>query len=115
MLKRWTVFALGLLGILLAMTGCSDDENAGAKKVGWAIGWRSDYTAAILHTNNGGRTWEEQGNPALWTGMGGNDISAVDDLTAWAAVGRRECGRRDSAHCKRRRRLESADFARGRQ
>jgi photosystem II stability/assembly factor-like uncharacterized protein len=75
------------LGILLIMSGCSDDEGAITGRVGWAIGWRSDNTAAILHTRNGGNTWEEQGNTALWTGLSGNDISAVDEWTAWAALG----------------------------
>jgi photosystem II stability/assembly factor-like uncharacterized protein len=75
------------LGILLTINGCSDDDNAITGPVGWAIGWRSDNTAAILHTWNGGKTWEEQGNTALWTGLSGNDISAVDEWTAWAALG----------------------------
>ena len=61
-------------------------------KVGWAIGDREDKTAAILHTENGGLIWEEQGDPSLWKGMRGNDISAVDEWTAWAAVGSDETG-----------------------
>jgi len=54
--------------------------------VGWAIG-STDDGAAIVHTGDGGLTWQAQGTPALWTGMSGNDISAVDDQTAWAALG----------------------------
>jgi len=54
--------------------------------VGWAIGWYSNNTAAILHTQNGGKAWEVQGNSALWTGVYGTDISAVDEWTAWAAL-----------------------------
>ena len=46
-----------------------------------------DGTAAILHTDNGRTTWEEQGDSTLWEGMWANDISAVDEFTAWAAVG----------------------------
>jgi hypothetical protein len=56
-------------------------------RVGWAIGTNADGAAVIVHTVDGGQNWKAQGNPALWTGMGGNDISAVDDLTAWAALG----------------------------
>lgn len=85
-MKRFGMLVLGVLGILLAMNGCCDDDVI-TGEVGWAIGWRSDNTAAILYTCNGGKTWEEQGNTALWTGLSGNDISAVDEWTAWAALG----------------------------
>ena len=87
MMRRFGMLVLGVLGILLTMNGCCDDDNAIIGPVGWAIGWRSDNTAAILHTWNGGKTWEEQGNTALWTGLSGNDISSVDEWTAWAALG----------------------------
>jgi photosystem II stability/assembly factor-like uncharacterized protein len=82
----WTMF----LVVLFLGLGCSDDDNNDSPTtglVGWAIGQRSDDTAAILYTNNGGQTWEEQGDATLWEGMTGNDISAVDQRTAWAAVG----------------------------
>lgn len=81
------LLALVVLGGLLTMIGCGDNNAVITGPVGWAIGWRSDNTAAILHTANGGKTWEEQGNPSLWTGMSGSDITAVDAWTAWAAVG----------------------------
>ena len=67
-----------------------DDDNAITGPVGWAIGYYPDNTAAILHTWNGGKTWEVQGNTALWTGLNGQDISAVDEWTAWAALGSKE-------------------------
>jgi photosystem II stability/assembly factor-like uncharacterized protein len=58
---------------------------------GWVIGRRvtgeNVRTAAILYTDDGGETWAEQGDPAKWQGMDGNDISAADAMTAWAAVG----------------------------
>ena len=56
-------------------------------RVGWAIGWDEKYTAAIAHTADGGLTWQAQGDLSAWTGVQGNDISAVDDQTAWAALG----------------------------
>ena len=56
-------------------------------RTGWAIGDDETGTAAIVHTADGGLTWEAQGDPNAWTGSTGNDISAVDDQTAWAAVG----------------------------
>lgn len=58
---------------------------------GWAIGHRetaeNTNAAAIFHTSDGGETWVEQGDPTLLGGMVGNDITAADALTAWAAVG----------------------------
>lgn len=83
------MFGIALVGLLFLAFGCSDDDHAGPDptgRVGWAIGYRGD-TASILHTVDGGKTWEEQGDPGLWEGMTGNDISAVDEWTAWAAVG----------------------------
>jgi photosystem II stability/assembly factor-like uncharacterized protein len=55
-------------------------------RAGWAIGDGPDG-AVIVHTSDGGLTWQAQGTPTLWTGLSGNDISAVDDQTAWAALG----------------------------
>lgn len=72
---------------IFLMMSCSDDSVKSPQKVGWAIGHRPDWTAAILFTDNGGQSWEEQGDPTLWKGINGNDISAVDEWTAWAAVG----------------------------
>ena len=85
-LMKWTMVVM--LMIVLPLAGCNDIDDAFFMgPVGWAIGYRSDNTAAILHTADGGGTWVEQGDPSLWTGMNGNDISAVDRWTAWAAVG----------------------------
>ena len=93
-MKRLFISVILATGILFSFFGCSDDDHDSSLQtgqVGWAIGQRSDGTpdgtAAILHTSDGGKTWEEQGNPSFWEGMTGNDISAVDDWTAWAAVG----------------------------
>jgi len=55
--------------------------------VGWATGWDENDAAAIVYTGDGGRTWQVQGDLSAWTGVHGNDISAVDDQTAWAALG----------------------------
>ncbi|MBU1744626.1 MAG: hypothetical protein KJ649_07005 [Proteobacteria bacterium] len=87
MMRKIALLIFAVLGGLLTMIGCGDNDAVITGPVGWAIGYRSDNTAAILHTANGGKNWEEQGNPALWTGLSGNDISAVDKWTAWAAVG----------------------------
>ena len=92
-MRRQIICAM-LLGIIFSAFGCSDDNHDGSAAtglVGWAIGTRSDGTpdgtAAIINTYDGGQTWNEQGDPSLWKGMAGNDISAVDRWNAWAAVG----------------------------
>ncbi len=70
----------------------ADDRDSHIKHkplptVGWAIGnGESPGTAFIVHTDDGGVTWQKQGDPLVWTGQG-NDISAVDKRTAWAALG----------------------------
>jgi photosystem II stability/assembly factor-like uncharacterized protein len=92
MMKKITLLTFAILAGLLTMSGCGDNDAVITGQVGWAIGYRSDYTAAILHTADGGKTWEEQGNPALWTGLNGNDISAADKWNAWAAVGSVDVG-----------------------
>lgn len=57
---------------------------------GWTVGNRDQdgvSTAVILHTNDGGANWTEQDIPETVKGLQGTDISAADDLTAWATVG----------------------------
>ncbi len=92
-MKRYAMWML-LMAVISSLLACSDDNNSltGPETVGWAIGWREDNTAAILHTANGSLGWGEQGDPSLWKGMTGKDISAVDEWTAWAAVGSYETG-----------------------
>jgi len=68
------------------LVSCSDDTGSTTGKVGWAIGWDQNNTAVILNTIDSGQTWELQGDRAEWEGFTGTDISAVDDLTAWAAL-----------------------------
>lgn len=62
-------------------------------KVGWVIGKDDTNTAAIIHTTDGGKTWVSQGDRTRWTGFSGEDISAVDSQTAWAALGARVEGK----------------------
>lgn len=56
-------------------------------RVGWVIGNTEAGSVSILHTSNGGLKWTEQLDRSEWPGYQGNDISAVDRLTAWAALG----------------------------
>jgi photosystem II stability/assembly factor-like uncharacterized protein len=75
--------------LLLLLTGCGggDGPTAYTSNAGWAIGNDPDNTAVILHTDNGGKTWEVQGDGSLWKEHNGLDISAVDEGNAWAALG----------------------------
>ncbi|UCG13348.1 MAG: hypothetical protein JSU72_02345 [Deltaproteobacteria bacterium] len=61
-----------------------------ALRIGWVIGKTNPKEGAgsvsILHTRNGGRRWTEQLDRSEWAGYKGNDISAVDRRTAWAAL-----------------------------
>ncbi|HHY57014.1 MAG TPA: hypothetical protein GYA08_16430 [Chloroflexi bacterium] len=54
-------------------------------RVGWAVGNGDDGLPGIIHTTDGGRTWTRQATPVTTLGLDAGDISAVDDLTAWAA------------------------------
>jgi hypothetical protein len=75
--------------LLLLLTGCVDGANTSKTVSGWAIGNDPDNAAVILHTDNGGITWEVQGDRSLWKGHYGADVSAVTETTAWAALGPR--------------------------
>jgi photosystem II stability/assembly factor-like uncharacterized protein len=61
--------------------------NSGVKLVGWAAGQAVDKSGAILYTPDGGLTWMRQGAPGQWPQTQFNDVSALDEQTAWA-VGR---------------------------
>lgn len=55
-------------------------------RVGWVVG-DTNVGPSILHTRNGGRKWVEQADISKWFGYSANDVSAVDKLTAWVAMG----------------------------
>ena len=80
-----------LLAFFFAEGGCGGNgggtDSNSPNRSGWAIGSNQNNTAVILHTGNGGATWEEQGNTTKWSGLDSMDISAVDEETAWAALG----------------------------
>jgi len=76
-----------ILSVLAADCGSSPQTPVPAPQpleTGWVISF--DTPAVILHTADGGQHWSAQGDGALWAGCSGEDISAVDDNTAWAAV-----------------------------
>lgn len=76
-----------------ALDRSRDEVRSPDLVTGWVIGVDETGTAVILHTVNGGQEWVVQGDSTLWTGFVGNDISAVDEMTAWAAVGSADDGK----------------------
>lgn len=86
MFKRFLILMI-IIGIILSLSSCIFVMGFTNTKTGWAIGCDDDNTAVILHTTDGGKTWNEQGDRTLWAGMAGNDITAADKNTAWAALG----------------------------
>ena len=96
-------FSLTILILAISLASCRSEVNCSCaacgscnpvKYTGWAIGWYVDIddpgiplAAAIVHTNDSGHTWTMQSDISEWAGFAGNDISAVDEQTAWAALG----------------------------
>ena len=86
-MKKGNLF-LVVLTVLFITTYSNASAANSSLKVGWAIGQEhASGSAVILHTKNGGKKWVVQGDNTKWVGYIGNDISAVDKHTAWAAIG----------------------------
>ena len=90
-MKKGSLFFFVLTVLLITTHGNALAFNS-PLQVGWVIGWDETNTAVILHTKNGGRKWVVQGDNTKWVGYMGNDISAVDKHTAWAALGSTDNG-----------------------
>lgn len=89
-MKKLAVRFLLIMMVLFLSISCGEktkNDNSVIPHVGWAIGWDATGTAVIVHTADSGLTWQIQGDSSAWTGLIGYDISAVDDQTAWAALG----------------------------
>jgi photosystem II stability/assembly factor-like uncharacterized protein len=65
---------------------CRINGSTRPPATGWAIGDDATGTAVIVHTADGGLTWHVQGDSTAWAGLGGDDVSAVDDQTVWVAL-----------------------------
>ena len=83
-MKKGTLFLIVLTVFLITTHGSAFAFDS-PLRIGWVIGNDQDNTTVILHTRNGGQTWQVQVDNPVW--KGDNDISEVDRLTAWAAVG----------------------------
>ncbi len=84
-MKKGNLFLVVLTGLFVTIYGNASSLKS-PLQIGWAIGYDASNTAVILHTKNGGRKWVAQGNNTKWEGCDGQDISAVDKHTAWAAL-----------------------------
>ncbi len=91
MFKNAHKVLLSCLVVMLSLmiVSCSDDASP-APVTGWTIGYVQNgnaQTVKILKTSDGGAAWVLQTLPAECEGYAGNDISAVNQDVAWAAVG----------------------------
>lgn len=88
MKKKIMTLILGSVSLMLLSCG---GGSSPAPATGWVIGQSNaeNYspTVKILKTGDGGASWTLQTLPAESVGFNGNDISAVNSLVAWAAVG----------------------------
>jgi photosystem II stability/assembly factor-like uncharacterized protein len=79
-----------LVSVSLMLSSCGGSSPP-APATGWVIGQSSDQnhvpTVKILKTGDGGASWTLQTLPAQSVGFNGLDISAVNSLVTWAAVG----------------------------
>jgi photosystem II stability/assembly factor-like uncharacterized protein len=77
----------------LAILSCaSSDPTFFISATGWTIGWSVDEITGLSHpkilkTSDGGISWKLQAVPGEGAGLQGNDISAVNENVAWAALG----------------------------
>lgn len=85
-MKKFVVRIAAVMMFIFLVIDCGKEDDPLTVHVGWAIGRDATDTAVIVHTANGGLTWQVQGGSSGWTGRDGCDISAVDDQTAWAAL-----------------------------
>lgn len=84
----WSAISLFCSGL----AACGNDSSPAFSATGWVIGTKTGSTssvtvAKILKTTDSGLTWTLQTTPSAFTGMQGNDISAVSRNVAWAALG----------------------------
>lgn len=54
-------------------------------QAGWAVGLNDSGYGAILHSDDGGRSWVRQGTPAQIPDVRLTSVSVADDMTCWAA------------------------------
>lgn len=79
-----------LITAVIILTHCkkddSDNNNQPGQKsyVGWAVGGQSNNYGILIHTKDGGTTWERQGDSTMLLKTDLSDVSAIDNNNAWA-------------------------------
>jgi photosystem II stability/assembly factor-like uncharacterized protein len=69
-----------------SLTDAAPSAPEGARKaIGWAVGMSSSEFGTILHTTDGGQTWERQGTPEELGDSNLSGAAAVSAQEAWAA------------------------------
>nr|QNO52933.1 Ycf48-like protein [Methanosarcinales archaeon ANME-1 ERB6] len=84
------ILAISVLAMFTAAVAGADDPSETA--TGWVVGGINDSYGTILHTTDGGNTWERQGSAAEIPNVGLGGVSAVDSNTAWVVGGNESCG-----------------------
>ena len=84
------ILAISVLAMFTAAVAGADDPSETA--TGWVVGGINDSYGTILHTTDGGNTWERQGSVAEIPNVGLGGVSAVDGNTAWVVGGNESCG-----------------------
>jgi photosystem II stability/assembly factor-like uncharacterized protein len=93
-MRRAVLFASLLFLPVVALAGDPVPDAAQHRlKHGWVISDSESGALVILHTANGGKKWRVQVDGGPWAGHNANDISAVDNHTAWAALGAADSGK----------------------
>ena len=77
---------IALSAMFLFLTNCKDEDGNGGDQeiIGWAAGKSVDGFGTILHTKDGGITWERQGDASMIPDVYLQDIRAVDKNVVWA-------------------------------
>jgi len=77
---------LVLFAVPVFMTSCNknNDNPPDNEVIGWAAGNAHNGFGTIIHTTNGGTSWERQGDSTMIPDAYLQDIRAVDKNNAWA-------------------------------
>ncbi|MCF7792830.1 MAG: hypothetical protein K9N09_02600 [Candidatus Cloacimonetes bacterium] len=80
----------------LILAGCCEDctapDNVTPDLLGWAVGGEIGGDGIILHTEDGGITWEQQQDSLLFDGVHFSDICIIDQNTLIAVGGLKSDG-----------------------
>ncbi len=81
-----SVLSSVLISLISGLLGPAERAHArapGHRYVGWCVGGTRDGYGVILHSVDGGRTWNRQGTPASIPDVGLESAAAVDADSCW--------------------------------